>query len=57
MIVLPDTSLCAIVRDEKMNPAGGVVDFVDSTMPFDNFLHEPKKKDRKIVPVSINKAE
>lgn len=33
-IVLPDTSLCAIVRDEVMNPAGGVIDFVDSTMPF-----------------------
>ncbi|MBI3334466.1 glycosyltransferase [Candidatus Pacearchaeota archaeon] len=33
-IVLPDTSLCAIVRDEMMNPAGGIVDFVESTAPF-----------------------
>ena len=27
-IRLPDTSLCAIVRDEAMNPAGGIIDFV-----------------------------
>lgn len=33
-IVIPNTALCAIVRDEKMNPAGGIADFVDSTMPF-----------------------
>ena len=33
-IILPDTSLCAIVRDEIMNPAGGIVDFVDSTLPY-----------------------
>ncbi|MDO8656691.1 MAG: glycosyltransferase, partial [Nanoarchaeota archaeon] len=33
-IRLPDTSLCAIVRDEAMNPAGGIIDFVDSTLPF-----------------------
>ena len=33
-IILPDTSLCAIVRDEIMNPAGGIVDFVDSTAPY-----------------------
>ena len=33
-VVLPDTTLCAIVRDEVMNPAGGIVDFVDSTVPF-----------------------
>ena len=33
-IVLPDTSLCAIVRDELDNPAGGIKDFVDSAMPF-----------------------
>jgi len=33
-IILPDTSLCAIVRDEMMNPAGGIFDFVESTMPF-----------------------
>ncbi|MEI6731685.1 MAG: glycosyltransferase [archaeon] len=32
-IVLPDTSLCAIVRDEKMNPAGGVVRFLNSILP------------------------
>lgn len=32
--ILPDTSLCAIVRDEMMNPAGGIVDFVESTSPF-----------------------
>ncbi len=33
-IVLPGVSLCAIVRDEIMNPAGGIVDFIDSTMPY-----------------------
>lgn len=33
-IVLPDVSLAAIVRDEMMNPAGGIVDFVHSTVPF-----------------------
>jgi len=33
-IVLPDVSLAAIVRDEIMNPAGGIVDFVESTVPF-----------------------
>ena len=33
-IVLKDTSLCTIVRDEIDNPAGGVVDFVDSVMPY-----------------------
>jgi glycosyltransferase involved in cell wall biosynthesis len=32
--VLPKTSLCAIVRDEKINPAGGIVDFVRCTLPF-----------------------
>ncbi len=32
-IVLPDTSLCAIVRDEKMNPAGGIMRFLRSVMP------------------------
>ena len=31
---LPDTSLCAIVRDEIVNPEGGIVDFGDSTVPF-----------------------
>jgi glycosyltransferase involved in cell wall biosynthesis len=33
-IILPDTSLCAIVRDEIMNPAGGIADFAESTVPF-----------------------
>jgi glycosyltransferase involved in cell wall biosynthesis len=33
-IVIPDTSLCAIVRDEKMNPAGGIIDFVECIVPF-----------------------
>jgi glycosyltransferase involved in cell wall biosynthesis len=33
-LLLPDVSLCAIVRDEKMNPAGGIEDFVDCIMPF-----------------------
>lgn len=33
MIVLKDTSLCAIVRDEMINPAGGIQRFVKSIMP------------------------
>ena len=33
-IILPDVSLCAIVRDEKMNPAGGIERFVASHVPF-----------------------
>ncbi|MBI2045454.1 glycosyltransferase [Candidatus Pacearchaeota archaeon] len=32
-IVLPDASLCAIVRDEKMNPAGGIERFVHAHVP------------------------
>lgn len=32
--VLKDTSLCAIVRDEMFNPAGGVEDFIACTLPF-----------------------
>lgn len=32
--VLLDTSLCAIVRDEKMNPAGGIARFIDSHVPY-----------------------
>ena len=32
-IILPDTSLCAIVRDEKMNPAGGIERFIKSIAP------------------------
>jgi glycosyltransferase involved in cell wall biosynthesis len=34
MTVLKDISLCAIVRDEKMNPAGGISRFVESHVPF-----------------------
>ena len=34
MTVLKDTSLCAIVRDEKMNPAGGVERFLRSHLPY-----------------------
>jgi glycosyltransferase involved in cell wall biosynthesis len=34
MIILKDTSLCAIVRDEKMNPAGGIKRFVESHVPY-----------------------
>ncbi len=30
---LTNVSLCAIVRDEKMNPAGGIVDFLDTIVP------------------------
>ena len=33
-IILPDTSLAAIVRDEKMNPAGGIIRFLDSIVPY-----------------------
>jgi len=33
-IVLPNTSLCSIVRDEKMNPAGGIQRFVEAHVPF-----------------------
>ncbi len=33
-VILPDVSLCAIVRDEKMNPAGGIERFVKSHVPF-----------------------
>jgi len=32
--VLSDTSLCAIVRDEIINPADGIRDFIESTVPF-----------------------
>ncbi len=32
--ILKDVSLCAIVRDEKINPAGGIKDFIDSTLPY-----------------------
>ncbi|MBS3091701.1 glycosyltransferase [Candidatus Pacearchaeota archaeon] len=31
--VLLETSLCAIVRDEKMNPAGGIMRFLAGAMP------------------------
>ncbi|MEK6757580.1 MAG: glycosyltransferase [Nanoarchaeota archaeon] len=33
-LLISNTSLVAIVRDEKINPAGGIVDFVDCVMPF-----------------------
>jgi glycosyltransferase involved in cell wall biosynthesis len=32
--MLENVSLCAIVRDEMMNPAGGITDFVESTVPY-----------------------
>lgn len=32
--VLNDVSLCAIVRDEIMNPAGGIEDFIRCTIPY-----------------------
>jgi glycosyltransferase involved in cell wall biosynthesis len=31
---LPDTTLCSIVRDEKINPAGGIERFIHSHVPF-----------------------
>ena len=31
--MLPDTSLCAIVRDEAMNPAGGIMRFCKAHVP------------------------
>jgi glycosyltransferase involved in cell wall biosynthesis len=34
MTLLKDTSLCAIVRDEKMNPAGGVERFLRCHLPY-----------------------
>ncbi|MDD5649898.1 MAG: glycosyltransferase [Candidatus Nanoarchaeia archaeon] len=33
-IVLPNTSLCSIVRDELMNPAGGIKDFIECIVPY-----------------------
>jgi len=33
-MTLPDVSLCAIVRDEKINPAGGIERFAESHVPF-----------------------
>ncbi len=33
-VILKDVSLCAIVRDEMLNSAGGIEDFVRSTLPF-----------------------
>lgn len=32
--VLPDTTLCAIVRDEVINPAGGIKRFIESHVPY-----------------------
>lgn len=34
MTILKDTSLCAIVRDEKTNTAGGIRRFVESHVPY-----------------------
>jgi len=31
---LKNTGLCAIVKDEKMNAAGGIGDFIESTLPY-----------------------
>ena len=31
---LPNTSLCAIVRDEVINPAGEIADFLETILPF-----------------------
>ena len=33
-LILPDTTLCAIVRDEIINPAGGIAKFVKNSVPF-----------------------
>ncbi len=33
-IKLNNTTLCVIVRDEIENPAGGIIDFINSTVPF-----------------------
>ncbi|MFA5071708.1 MAG: glycosyltransferase [Candidatus Pacearchaeota archaeon] len=33
-VVLKDVSLCSIVRDEIMNPAGGIERFVESHVPY-----------------------
>ncbi len=33
-MVLLNTTLCVIVRDEKMNPAGGIADFITCSVPF-----------------------
>jgi glycosyltransferase involved in cell wall biosynthesis len=33
-IILPNVTLAAIVRDEKMNPAGGIEDFIHCHIPF-----------------------
>tara|TARA_Y100000310_G_C20676239_1_gene813238 strand:+ start:2285 stop:3022 length:738 start_codon:yes stop_codon:yes gene_type:complete len=34
MVVLENTSLAAIVRDEVVNPAGGILDFLKCVVPF-----------------------
>lgn len=31
---LQDVCLCAIVKNEKINPAGGIVDYIDSVVPY-----------------------
>ena len=33
-LVLPNVTLAGIVRDEMMNPAGGIVDYIHSALPF-----------------------
>lgn len=34
ILKLENVCLCAIVRDEEMNPAGGITDFVNCALPF-----------------------
>jgi hypothetical protein len=34
VLPLPNTSLCAIVKDEIINPAGGISLFLSATVPF-----------------------
>ncbi|MFA5175888.1 MAG: glycosyltransferase [Candidatus Nanoarchaeia archaeon] len=33
-LVLKNVSLCSIVRDEMMNPAGGIIDFIECIVPY-----------------------
>ncbi len=33
-VILPNTTLCTIVFNEMVNPAGGIADFVHSVVPF-----------------------
>jgi glycosyltransferase involved in cell wall biosynthesis len=34
MVILKDVGLCAIVRDQKINPAGGIIEFVEAHVPY-----------------------